>query len=119
MNLSGPRILLRGLMLRAPESLRSLRRVPVLGALIHAISHHFVPAGEKVWVRVESGPTEGMWLELNPRTGQNYLNGKGELAVQQALAARIQPGEVFYDLGANIGLFSLMAARLVGASGEV
>jgi predicted RNA methylase len=60
-----------------------------------------------------------MWLELNPRTGQNYLNGKGELAVQQALAARIQPGEVFYDLGANIGLFSLMAARLVGASGEV
>ena len=47
MNLSGPRILVRGLMLRAPESLRSLRRVAVLGALIHAISHHLVPAGEK------------------------------------------------------------------------
>lgn len=31
----------------------------------------------------------------------------------------VKPGEVFYDIGANIGLYSIMAARQVGASGRV
>lgn len=31
----------------------------------------------------------------------------------------VQPGEVFYDIGANIGLYTLMAACRVGASGMV
>ncbi|PYT56961.1 MAG: hypothetical protein DMG35_21155, partial [Acidobacteria bacterium] len=29
------------------------------------------------------------------------------------------PGMTFYDIGANIGFFSLLAARIIGAQGRV
>lgn len=35
------------------------------------------------------------------------------------LRACVQPGDVFYDVGANIGLFALLAAHRVGAAGRV
>ena len=35
------------------------------------------------------------------------------------LKAYLRPGDIFVDVGANIGLFSLIAARLVGHSGKV
>lgn len=106
-------------LLGLPEPLRSLRNVPILGNLAHRLSHSFVPADEKVWARVERGCGEGLWLELNPRTGQHYLRGEVEPAIQEILSNRLKPGMVFYDLGANIGFFSLLAARLVGAAGQV
>ena len=39
--------------------------------------------------------------------------------MQTIVAERLRPGMVFYDLGANIGLFTLLAARLVGGTGKV
>jgi FkbM family methyltransferase len=107
------------LLLHSPAPLRSLRDVPVLGDIIHRLSYRLLPADEKVWARIEAGPAKGIWMELNPRTSQSYVRGEAELAVQKVLAERIRPGMIFYDLGANIGLFSLLAARLVGASGKV
>ena len=93
--------------------------LPLVGDWIHRVSHRILPMDEKVWARVEAGPAQGLWLELNPRTGQNYLRGEAEIIVQKILAERLRPGMVFYDLGANIGLFTLLAARLVGDSGKV
>jgi FkbM family methyltransferase len=107
------------LLLHAPAPLRSLRNAPLIGGLIHRFSHKMLPADEKVWVQVEEGPAKGIWLRLNPRTGQHYLRGEGEQATQQVLLERLKPGMVFYDLGANIGFFSMLAARLVGAGGKV
>ena len=107
------------LLLHTPASLRSLRNVPFVGKLIHRVSHSIFPVDQKVWARVESGPAAGLWLELNPRTGQSYLRGEAEQAVQATLAERLRPGMIFYDLGANLGLFTLLAARLVTAAGKV
>jgi FkbM family methyltransferase len=106
-------------MLRAPAPLRSFRNAPVIGNWIHRVSHSLLPSDEKVWVQVKAGPAKGIWLRLNPRTGQDYLYGRGEAASQEILAARLRPGDVFYDLGANIGLFSLLASRRVGPTGKV
>lgn len=114
-----PRKWMGELLLHSPASLRSLRDVPVLGEIIHRLSHRLLPADEKVWAQIEAGPAKGIWMELNPRTSQSYVRGEGEILVQQVLAERIKPGTVFYDLGANIGLFSLLAGRLVGANGKV
>lgn len=107
------------LILHTPAPLRSLRKLPVFGDLLHRISHRLLPAEEKTWGLIEVGPAKGLWLELNPRTGRNYLRGETESEVQRILEARLHSGMVFYDLGANIGLFTLLAARLVGASGKV
>ena len=117
--MDAPRKWIGTLLLGLPKPLRSLRNVPLLGNLAHRLSHRILPADEKVWTRVERGPGEGLWLELNPRTGQQYLHGEVEPAIQKVLAERLKPGMVFYDLGANIGFFSLLAARLVGAAGQV
>jgi FkbM family methyltransferase len=107
------------LLLRSPASIRSLRNVPVLGGIIHYLSHRILGANERICVQVEAGPAQGILLELNPRTGQAYLRGEPEIATPKALAEFLRPGMVFYDLGANIGFFSLLAARLVGAGGGV
>jgi FkbM family methyltransferase len=78
-----------------------------------------VPADTKVWVQIQQGPAQGLWICVNPRTGASVRGGTGEPAVQQALAENLRAGQTFYDLGANIGFFSLMAARLVGPAGRV
>jgi FkbM family methyltransferase len=117
--MQGARQWLGELLLRSPGPIRSLRHIPVLGQLIHGLSHRFVPSDERVWARIEMGPAMGLWIELNPRTGQNYLRGDAETKTQGVLEERLRPGMVFYDLGANIGLFSILAARLVGPAGKV
>src|ERR1035437_2742930 len=107
------------LLLHSPAPIRSLRNIPVLGDLIHRLSHRILPTNERLCVRVQAGPAQGIRLEVNPRTGDAYLRGELEIATQKVLVERLRPGMVFYDLGANIGLFSLLAARLVGAGGRV
>jgi FkbM family methyltransferase len=48
-----------------------------------------------------------------------YSLGTTEPLIQEALAALCQPGWVCYDVGANIGFFSLILGRLVGRAGFV
>jgi FkbM family methyltransferase len=54
-------------------------------------------------------------------TGSNpaYALGLAEPAVQDRLVEELAPGMVMYDVGANIGFFTLIAARHVGDNGRV
>lgn len=42
-----------------------------------------------------------------------------EKAVTDAIVTALKPGDIFLDVGANIGYFSTLAAKLVGTSGRV
>src|SRR5882724_79024 len=110
---------LANLLLRFAPSLAKLRKVPVIGDFLSWISRKLVPRDALIWVQIQHGPSEGLWIRLNPRTGQNVQKGIGEPQVQKAMVEHLRPGMMFYDLGANIGFFSLMAARLVGPEGRV
>jgi FkbM family methyltransferase len=107
------------LLLRCVSPLSGLRRVPVLGGLLSWTSRQLVPPDTLIWVQIQHGAAQGLWIRVNPRTGQNVQQGIGEPAVQDAVQKHLRPGMIFYDLGANIGFFSLMAARLVGPGGRV
>ncbi|MEU9634563.1 FkbM family methyltransferase [Streptomyces tendae] len=48
-----------------------------------------------------------------------YLFGAWEPHLTGWLRRRLRPGDGFVDVGANIGAFSVLAARLVGAEGRV
>jgi FkbM family methyltransferase len=48
-----------------------------------------------------------------------YLTGDAEPEVQAALAELIEPDQVVYDVGANIGFFTILCSRLVGPQGKV
>ena len=78
-----------------------------------------MPRDSLAWVQVQRGAAKGIWLHLNPRTGSGYFNGDVEPEVQEVLQKYLRPGMIFYDVGANIGFFSLLAARLVGEQGSV
>jgi len=102
------------------SSLRSvLRRIPFLGDLLARIAPKILPRDSLVWVRIRRGPAAGLWMRLNARTGRTVQQASGEPGMQRALLDHLRPGMTFYDLGANIGFFSLIAAQLVGPQGRV
>ncbi len=107
------------LLLRFAAPLSGLRRIPVLGNLLSWTGRRFVPSDSLIWVEIKSGPAAGLLIRVNPRTGQNVMLGAGEPAVQDTCRKYLRPGMTFYDLGANIGFFSLIAARIVGSTGRV
>jgi FkbM family methyltransferase len=69
-------------------------------------------------VTVRAGLGRGLRMDLR-RASAWYASGLNEAPVQEALAAHLRPGGVFFDVGANAGFFALIASRLVGPSGRV
>ena len=118
-DVSGAQGRLAQFVLRWASPLAALRRVPLLGKCVSWAGTKLVPRDSRVWIQVQRGPAQGLWLHLSPRTGAGYFRGEGEPEVQEALQQHLRPGMTFYDIGANIGFFSLLAARMVGKEGKV
>jgi FkbM family methyltransferase len=59
---------------------------------------------------------------LRVRFGDSALTraiSRVEPQVEDTLLSLLSPGDVFYDIGANVGWYSLLAARAVGSTGRV
>lgn len=69
-------------------------------------------------VRIRDGVGANLRMDLRHASAW-YGHGTNEMPLQLALAAHLHPGDVFYDIGANVGFFTLIAARLVGPRGRV
>ncbi|MCB0209167.1 MAG: FkbM family methyltransferase [Anaerolineae bacterium] len=62
----------------------------------------------------------GRGLRFNPAAANpGYALGTNEKPVQKAIAHYLRPGQVFYDIGANVGFFTAIAAKRVGPTGFV
>lgn len=62
----------------------------------------------------------GAGLRIIPLEGDREIAlGSYETPVQTALIDNVSAGGVVYDIGANVGFFSLLAARHVGPQGRV
>jgi FkbM family methyltransferase len=64
------------------------------------------------------GPVGGLRMELEGAK-LRQLAGRHEPVVQDCIAERLRPGGCFIDVGADVGFFSLLAARLAGPGGRV
>lgn len=65
---------------------------------------------------------EGFRLEVegHSQTGRiAYVTGRYEPGTTRVMQALAHPGDTVIDVGANIGYFSIVAARAVGAAGRV
>jgi FkbM family methyltransferase len=61
-------------------------------------------------------------LEVDPRDAVGnsiFLFGVFEYALTAVLRALLRPGMTFVDVGANLGYYTVLAARAVGPSGQV
>ena len=67
---------------------------------------------------IEAGPAKGLRFDAGADTVR-FVKGDYEQPVQQALASLARPGDVCYDIGANLGFFSILLGRLVGPTGVV
>lgn len=79
---------------------------------------------ERGILRVPQGRGQGLILDMSyiPVSHAHagaLASGNLESSVQEALVRQLGPGDVVYDIGANLGFFSLVAARLVGPAGRV
>lgn len=75
--------------------------------------------GEGKVYEIARGPMAGLrWRRRNCLPFWYHL-GIYEPETSRFLAAHLRPGDTFWDLGANAGYHTLMAARTVGATGRV
>jgi FkbM family methyltransferase len=118
--LRGVRISLQSALSRAPRPLYErvgalLHRSPRLRSVLHSTLLKRMQFSD---VEISSGPAKG--LRFNASGGPaGYVLGDVEPAVQVALEQVLSPGDVFYDVGASIGFFTVLGARLVGPEGHV
>ena len=78
---------------------------------------------QRLWVRnrdVTIAEGIGTGLRFNSaNSNPEYGLGLNEMPVQEAFGRYLHEGGVFYDVGANVGFFTVIGARLVGPAGQV
>ena len=107
---------------------RGLRRI-MRGEMPHLFVRWIDQSRENRWQRRLRGPGDtirigvgaGALLDL-PKTSflAKVLVKEDFERAERALVQRmLKPGDVFFDVGANVGLFTVLAGRVVGSSGRV
>lgn len=101
-----------------PTILRRIGRLQyeffLLAPLVHWISQRFMQCSGVIKYGVGRG------LKFNAKGGAaGYLLGTLEPREQDLLSQILTEGSVFYDIGANVGFFSTLAARIVGETAKV
>jgi FkbM family methyltransferase len=72
---------------------------------------------DKVWVELE---THSLYVMPRDYIGAAILQTKGhEPHVTNVIRRELKRGDVFLDIGANLGFFTMLASRMVGQTGEV
>lgn len=68
--------------------------------------------------RIAAGPARGLLMDV-AGSRPSYLLGTAEADVVRFLVDHVKPGDTVFDLGANVGYFTLIAAVLTGPAGKV
>jgi len=97
---------------------RGLYKLGPLSRGLRAALNRAAPRGLSE-VRIAGGGLQGATLLLDLQSEKDYWLGTYEMELQHAIQRWVQPGQVVYDLGANVGYVSLLFARAVGAHGQV
>ena len=87
----------------------------LLGKVIR-LPFRLLPAGAVV--RIVRGPARGKrWIADSSTHG--FWLGYWEPGNQRRFAAHLKPGDVVYDIGAHVGLYTLISSGRVGSTGHV
>jgi FkbM family methyltransferase len=98
------------------KSLAVLRKLPLIGRSLRWLIRRY---REGSVTRIQAGAARGIRWRRYHRYDPGTWLGTHEPQVQQALVRLLKGGDVFYDIGANTGFFSILSASIVGANGQV
>jgi len=114
-------VLLRGLTRDVPKS----DQMNIFRAVINGFDHQSLntPFTVRFSSRdVEYVPVEHFELAIDKQdisVSAPLKQGEYELHLLEFFRERLKPGMTFIDIGANVGLYSMFAARIVGGNGKV
>lgn len=97
---------------------QAIYRFPPLARLIRGSMNSAVEDGLSV-IEVAAGTLKGYKVLLNMKAEKSRWLGTYEPELQAALRDFLKPGQVIYDVGANIGYVTMMLAHHTGPAGKV
>jgi FkbM family methyltransferase len=86
--------------------------------LLHWTRANLIPRS-KVWVQVEHGLAEGLWMRLHLPDETFLWRGDHEPEVQALLTEFLKPDWIAYDVGSYVAFFALGMTRVVGREGRI
>lgn len=99
-------------------SKRALYRYEPIAKLIREGLNQAAPVG-LYEVKIAAGGNEGMQMFLDLKSEKDYWLGTYEPELQDVVLDLVNSGQTVYDIGANIGYFTLLFAKRVGSKGHV
>lgn len=99
-----------------------LRRFPISAGKLRVWDNLVRPYLSWRPIQVDAVTSSGLRLRgplSDPIHSAVYFFGVWEPALTRFIADSLMPGDVFIDIGANVGVHSMLAGKCVGASGRV
>jgi len=96
--------------------IHQLGRIPFIGSVLRWFARLYT---EGSVVTIKNGHLAGYKWKRSHKYLTSYWLGTFELPIQNCLARELRPEDVFYDIGANAGFFSLLGSKCVGDKGHV
>ena len=100
------------------SSKRALYRNKPLANLIRSRLNRAAPEGLSE-VTIAAGDNKGMHMLLDLKVEKDYWLGTYEPELQAAISDLVKPGQIVYDIGANIGFITLLITKRIGSQGHV
>ncbi len=97
---------------------QAIYRFPPLARFIRGSMNAAVEDGLSV-IEVAAGTLTGYQVLINMKAEKSRWLGTYEPELQAALKEFLRPGQVIYDVGANIGYVTMMLAHHTGPAGKV
>jgi FkbM family methyltransferase len=102
--------------LNKAKLINQLGRIPFVGHYLRRFARLY---REGSVVSIKSGYLAVYRWKRSHRYPTGYWLGGYELPVQKCLVRELKLGDIFFDIGANAGFFSLLASKQVGEKGYV